>query len=383
MIQLVGNSYTFAVTFTGLPGELRYDSSNWDLLLHDGTTEGGHRFLNLTNSDERYQARSTELDGLLDFEPQQRGLLVRRGPSDYRIRAITVNENQLKITNPQGYAGNPLFEFQNTIQTPHTWTEAQTFESEVQAVGGVRGNVVGNLTGDSTGNHTGDVVGNLEGDSVGLHSGSVDVRGGDLFLDDGQILPEWLSEDIVEFILLAGAPVGGIMMWSGAATTIPAPWLLCDGSNGTPDLRDRFILGAGQVGSGTTAPGSTGGTATHAHTGSASNGGAHSHDLDIAGHALTESEMPSHNHPNGIVDRNADLFNNGGIAAVPGRPESVSQIGLTATVEGLTKSKGGGQAHTHEGSVAENGGAHSHSLDVDEESNIPPYYALCFIMKGA
>ena len=42
-------------------------------------------------------------------------------------------------------------------------------------------------------------------------------------------------------------PVGGIIMWSGATNNIPAGWALCDGQNGTPNLRDRFVLGAGST----------------------------------------------------------------------------------------------------------------------------------------
>ena len=42
-----------------------------------------------------------------------------------------------------------------------------------------------------------------------------------------------------------GIPIGGIIIWSGAQNAIPQYWQLCDGTNGTPDLRDRFIVGAG------------------------------------------------------------------------------------------------------------------------------------------
>ena len=42
-------------------------------------------------------------------------------------------------------------------------------------------------------------------------------------------------------------PKGGIIMWSGATTAIPQGWALCDGTNGTPNLRDRFIVGAGST----------------------------------------------------------------------------------------------------------------------------------------
>ena len=43
-------------------------------------------------------------------------------------------------------------------------------------------------------------------------------------------------------------PSGGIIIWSGAANAIPSGWVLCDGNNGTPDLRNRFIVGAGSGG---------------------------------------------------------------------------------------------------------------------------------------
>lgn len=53
-------------------------------------------------------------------------------------------------------------------------------------------------------------------------------------------------------------PSGVILMWSGSTDTIPAGWALCNGQDGTPDLTDRFILGAGK----TYQPGTTGGAAT-------------------------------------------------------------------------------------------------------------------------
>lgn len=56
-------------------------------------------------------------------------------------------------------------------------------------------------------------------------------------------------------------PRGIIVMWSGKLDALPAGWALCDGSNGTPDLRNRFVMGVG-------APeyhGSTGGATNHRH----------------------------------------------------------------------------------------------------------------------
>ena len=46
---------------------------------------------------------------------------------------------------------------------------------------------------------------------------------------------------------VSAAPRGMISMWSGVAETIPQGWALCDGTNGTPDLRDKFVLGASET----------------------------------------------------------------------------------------------------------------------------------------
>ena len=73
---------------------------------------------------------------------------------------------------------------------------------------------------------------------------------------------------------------GMIVMWSGAIATIPAGYALCDGTSGTPDLRNRFIMGAGS----TYTPGNTGGSAnaevishTHSLSGSTNAAGNHTH----------------------------------------------------------------------------------------------------------
>ena len=57
-------------------------------------------------------------------------------------------------------------------------------------------------------------------------------------------------------------PIGGIILWSGAIANIPANWRICDGNNGTPNLQDNFVVGAGN----TYAANVTGGAANHSHT---------------------------------------------------------------------------------------------------------------------
>jgi len=56
-------------------------------------------------------------------------------------------------------------------------------------------------------------------------------------------------------------PSGVITIWSGSIGTIPAGYVICDGNNGTPNLRDKFVVGAGS----TYAVGTSGGALTHFH----------------------------------------------------------------------------------------------------------------------
>lgn len=75
---------------------------------------------------------------------------------------------------------------------------------------------------------------------------------------------------------------GMIMLWYGSVATIPSGWALCDGNNGTPDLRTIFVAGAGSA----LTPGDTGGFNTHSHP---FTGDGHSHDL-TAGNKIIDSD---------------------------------------------------------------------------------------------
>lgn len=164
---------------------------------------------------------------------------------------------------------------------------------------------------------------------------------------------------------------GVIVMWSGSADNIPEGWALCDGTNGTPDLRDRFIVGAGRE----YAVGATGGakevTLTtaqmpkHSHTGSTNSAGAHTH-------TGTTNTAGAHTHSYTRYSRT----------------ERVSQITLTANAllgtSTVNTSSAGAHSHTLNINSA---GAHTHTVTTNEvgggqpHENRPPYYALCFIMR--
>lgn len=160
-------------------------------------------------------------------------------------------------------------------------------------------------------------------------------------------------------------PVGLIAMWSGASSAIPTGWLLCNGTNGTPDLRDRFIVGAGS----SYAVGATGGadsvtltsnqipSHTHVITATADTTGAHAH-------TLTD---PGHTHAYTVVS------GAGGIGG--GYNYGQVQTSTASATTGITMASAGSHTHAITATAATTGGGQSHE-------NRPPYYALCFIMKG-
>jgi hypothetical protein len=90
--------------------------------------------------------------------------------------------------------------------------------------------------------------------------GLVRIRGGTpgsnkVLTSDANGLASWEKPS-------GGIPSGVIVMWSGTLSSIPSGWALCDGTNGTPDLRDRFIYGWSDG----VNPGGTGGAVSHSHT---------------------------------------------------------------------------------------------------------------------
>jgi hypothetical protein len=121
-------------------------------------------------------------------------------------------------------------------------------------------------------------------------------------------------------------PQGAIILWSGSVTNVPAGYGLCDGTQGTPDLRGQFVIGAG----GTYAPNAIGGSATTGF------GGTHTHTENTAQASLTVSNLA--------------------VAAGSG----------ATVVSGVTTN-----GHTH---TINQVGDHTHTC-------LPPYLALAYIMK--
>jgi microcystin-dependent protein len=187
-------------------------------------------------------------------------------------------------------------------------------------------------------------------------------------------------------------PSGGIIMWAGAATAIPAGWYLCDGTNNTPDLQDQFIVGAGK----TYAAGATGGVASVTLT--VANLPTHTHTLTDPGHTHTIAD-PGHNH--GVVDpghahgvydpghshsyQDQVAPGAGNTQNYPGAP-STSQTSTAYTGIGIEASTTGVHLNAAATGITNSSATTGITLGSTGSGtafgNLPPYFALCFIMKA-
>ena len=156
-------------------------------------------------------------------------------------------------------------------------------------------------------------------------------------------------------------PLGVITLWYGSIGSVPTGWYLCDGSNGTPDLRDKFIVGAGS----TYAVAATGGSAnsivvSHDHTYSSTTGSAGSATGTVTGGYA--SDFGIFNGATGVFATSGSLSN---------RPQGAGGTGSqnTATLTIPT------HTHTVSGTTATAGVSGTNA-------NLPPYYALAYIMKS-
>ena len=156
----------------------------------------------------------------------------------------------------------------------------------------------------------------------------------------------------VQTALSAAFTTGMIMMWSGTIATIPTGWVLCNGSNSTPDLRNKFVIGAH-----TDSVGVAYSTVTGSNT---QTGG--TKDAIVVSHTHTATSVvtdPGHLHSGVYTPGSGEAF--GFVGANPYLSASRNTATNTTGISVATTNSTEGSSGTNQ--------------------NLPPYYALAFIMK--
>ena len=195
-----------------------------------------------------------------------------------------------------------------------------------------------------------DLVDGSSGDSL-TNSGTLTSSGtlavtGAMTVDgasgtSGQFLTSTGTGNTPTWTTLTAFVSGMIMLWSGSEASIPSGWVLCDGTNSTPNLQDRFVVGAGN----TYAVDANGGSAdavvvSHTHSTTVSDPG-HAHGWSYSNRLLYSAGGGNPNtYPGGAANQTTSSATTG--------------ISVTANSTGVSGTN----------------------------ANLPPYYALCYIMKS-
>lgn len=158
-------------------------------------------------------------------------------------------------------------------------------------------------------------------------------------------------------------PSGVIVLWSGSIGSIPAGWYLCNGANGTPDLRDKFVVGAGS----TYAVDATGGSANAIVV-------SHTHTYSGSGTTSTASLT-------GAMTGIAESWNVGGSASGIITKQTGYPVVGTPSATDTTNAGGMTIDASHSHTVSISGTTDSQGTS-GTNANLPPYYALCYIMKA-
>ncbi|MBS9442834.1 tail fiber protein [Photorhabdus heterorhabditis] len=172
-------------------------------------------------------------------------------------------------------------------------------------------------------------------------------------------------------------PRGMIVMFSGDSA--PTGWAFCDGNNGTPDLRNRFVMCGNDFSDKGNSHYCARGRGNEKEYPKNTKLTEVSVTVNVQNTTLTESQIPSHKHIGGMAYYNTRGMRYGNVYSGYGDllhnyNDTVMRYDQSDSRCAYTSDTGGGQGHNHQATASSS--SHNHSVDV-----IPPYYLLAFIMK--
>jgi len=337
------------------------------------------------NASSLLAASITDIETTVQLDSGYGALFPSPGASEYFVIALENSAGDIEICKVTARATDLLTVVRGWEDTTaQAWTNGVTRVELRNTAGSMRqmiqrsGDVMeGDL--DMDGNNIVDAV--LSGETLIL-PGAV-IQGATYQNSNGDTTNQFfIPEDGMSPPTVGGSPVltqssfdpqsvfaaGMIMMWYGDVNEIPDGWALCDGNNGRPDLRNRFVVGVGSD----YVVGDVGGEGIHSGLATSASG-AHSHGGGNTGvTVLTEDMIPPHYH--WISTRGSNASSQGNTQR--DFPRSYGEGDSTVTDSVQTSTAGTGtDGHSH--SVSDSAD-HTHTVGFD---NRPPYYALYFIIK--
>ena len=406
-LNITAGAYSSSIAYSGTSFDLtvrnHYEDANADIIIYTGGSESfrikGNGAFTTRGAGDDYPIDDNVISGSIVFG--------KTLEDTYRSKLFTWDSADSRIENNLGYnllPGNTRGVILEGPHSGHVIMGVQTSGNEgftilsgpvTSSVSASYNRVVASFRGDG---HVGIGTGNIPSGYQLVVSGSISGSGGfniagnavvtgsitsktNLYVDGTSTLSGSVTINsiptassatnynflvsqagqVVNQVNAAPIPVGGIIMWSGTIASIPSGWALCNGTNGTPNLTDKFIVGAGN----TYSTGSTGGSTTHDHGGNAGNT------------TLSTSQIPSHTH--NYKDSYYIEVNNPGVGS-GGAIGGVDYVGPTP-YKGSGDSDGDNRyVYYRTGNTNSTGGSSAHNHTISSDNHLPPYYALAFIM---
>ena len=305
------------------------------------------------------------------------------GPSNIHgnLLPIDAEPTSLLIQSPKGTNGGNVIIGINTDSTPN---------ESFSIVKGIAGSYATDISPIATFKADGNVGINQRNPIEKLHvegnitgSGNINVKGTgtiQTISELSSLSTDWdgsteeyartlvaSSTGLVQYMDAAPVPKGGIIMWSGAVNNVPTGWRLCDGTdvNGVavPDLRERFVVGAG------------GNNTTNSVTGDPYNvgdvGGTRTHRHGNGGELASDSKSVNYTIPK----------NGYSIGSIPNSPEDLRIAGYNVVTTARSETGEYLESIAYQNvDRALTSGTHTHTIDVPYSTHLPPYYALAFII---
>lgn len=317
------------------------------------------------NASSTLASGITNVATSLTVQAGQGALFPNPTAGQYAMVTLEDVSGNIEITKCTGRSGDTL-----TVVRAQEGTTGLAFSSgsrvEIRITAGMLGNML---------QHTGDTLLDTTISGIVTMGAGGSIRGGEtvgtfirgaagdtsnqFFVPSGGAAPTIGGSVVLTTSnVLANLPAGAgfnltgmIMYWNGTSGSIPAGYHACDGTAGTPDLRDTFILGAGPI----NATGTTGGSSSTV-TGSTSALGS----TNTGSYALTLADIPAHHH--GVFGQDTTYSNGGG---------HLNSVNASVGTQFNTADVGGSGGHVH----TLGSSAHTHTY------TLPPYRALFAIMK--